>query len=202
MNEKGCCKICGRFGHEEAVCYEVIGYPPGWVTHGCGRGSRGERNGKPSRGGNRAAGRGVFRAVASAILHEETENASSSGPGPVSKTAATTKDATRPKIPGLTADQVQQLFNLIDGPQPAYEKLLGKVLWMLDSGASCHMVGDKTMLSDVQKIAPMAIGLPNGEHTMAREMGLTSLGENLQLENVLYVPNLKCNLISISKLCK
>ena len=32
MVEKGTCKICGRYGHEEAVCYEVIGYPPGWGT--------------------------------------------------------------------------------------------------------------------------------------------------------------------------
>jgi len=26
--EKGTCKICGRYGHEESVCYEVIGYLP------------------------------------------------------------------------------------------------------------------------------------------------------------------------------
>ena len=31
MVEKGACMICGRYGHEEAACYEVIGYPLGWV---------------------------------------------------------------------------------------------------------------------------------------------------------------------------
>jgi len=30
--EKRTCRICGRYGHEEAVCYEVIRYPPGWGT--------------------------------------------------------------------------------------------------------------------------------------------------------------------------
>jgi len=45
--EKGSCKICGRFGHEEAACYEVIGYPPSWGTRGRGRGNRGGRSGKP-----------------------------------------------------------------------------------------------------------------------------------------------------------
>jgi len=73
---------------------------------------------------------------------------------------------------------------------------------MLDSGASCDMFRDKTMLSGAKKIASVAIGLPNGTHTMANEMGLTNLGESLQLKNVLYVPNLKCNLVSFSKLCK
>ena len=27
--ERGMCKQCGRFGHEEANCFEIIGYPPG-----------------------------------------------------------------------------------------------------------------------------------------------------------------------------
>ena len=89
---------------------------------------------------------------------------------------------------------------MIDVPRPEYEKLSGKVSWMLDSGASCHMVENRSMLSDVRQIAPVLIG--NGAHTVASEMGLTSFGENLPLENVLYVPNLLCNLVSVSKLCK
>ncbi|KAJ8429524.1 hypothetical protein Cgig2_026704 [Carnegiea gigantea] len=32
MVEKGACKICGRYGHEESVCYEVIRYHPAGVT--------------------------------------------------------------------------------------------------------------------------------------------------------------------------
>ena len=38
--EKGGCKHCGRFGHEESSCYEIIGYSPGWGTRGKSR-SRG-----------------------------------------------------------------------------------------------------------------------------------------------------------------
>jgi len=155
---------------------------------------------------------GVFRKVASAALEAEAMNDPSSctGPGPASETAAVVNNLPQPNasgqtesnIPGLTVDQVQRLLNLSDVPQPGYEKLSGKFSWMLDSGASCHMVGDRTMLSGVKQIAPVTIGLPNGAHTTASEMGLTRLAKNLQLENVLYVPNLKCNLVSTSKLCK
>jgi len=30
--KRGTCKHCGRFGHGEANCYEVIGYPPRWAS--------------------------------------------------------------------------------------------------------------------------------------------------------------------------
>ena len=64
------------------------------------------------------------------------------------------------------------------------------------------MVGDRTVLSGVKQIAPVTIGLPNGAQTTTSEMGLTRLVENLQLKNCLHVPNLKCYLVLISKLCK
>ena len=39
MVEKDPCKICGRYGHNEATCYEVIGYPPHWGSRGRGKAS-------------------------------------------------------------------------------------------------------------------------------------------------------------------
>ena len=64
------------------------------------------------------------------------------------------------------------------------------------------MVGDACMLSEMRTISPMAIALHNGAYTAAREQGLATLGDKMKLENVLYMPGLKCNLVSIFKLCK
>jgi len=36
MVEKGTCNIFGRHGHKEARCYEVIGCPLSWGSHGRG----------------------------------------------------------------------------------------------------------------------------------------------------------------------
>jgi len=44
--------------------------------------------------------------------------------------------------------------------------------------------------------------LANDTYATARDQGLVTLDENVKLENVLYVHGLKCNLVSISKLCK
>jgi len=107
-----------------------------------------------------------------------------------------------PAILVLTTNQVRRLLSLIDAPKPGYEKRSGKISWMLDNGASYHRVGDESMLSDIKQISLVDIGLPNGAYTIASERGLVSLGEDIKWKNVLYVLNLKCNLVSISKLCK
>lgn len=44
------------------------------------------------------------------------------------------------------------------------------------------------------------VGLPNGKQIMVTKEGNVALGENLILTDVLYVPDLKCNLISVSQL--
>ena len=99
-------------------------------------------------------------------------------------------------------EQVEWVLSLINTPKPGYERLLGKNLWMLDSGASAHMVCDVNLVSNLQRISPTAIRLPSGDCTVAREVGSVTLGDGIKLDNVLCVPNLNFNLVSISKLCK
>jgi len=58
--KKGACKHCGRFGHDESSCFEIIGYPPGWGPREKGRGQErslhgGRTSGSRIRGGGRDA---------------------------------------------------------------------------------------------------------------------------------------------------
>ena len=87
-------------------------------------------------------------------------------------------------------------------PKAGFERLSDKVSWMLDSGASCHMVGDISVMSNLKKITPVVVALPNGAYTIAQEQGSVTLDTGIKLNNVLFVPKLNCNLVSISKLCK
>ena len=52
-------------------------------------------------------------------------------------------------------------MSLIETPKSGNEKLIGKTLWMLDSGASIHMTGDVDLLSKTKNIWPILIDLPN-----------------------------------------
>ena len=73
---------------------------------------------------------------------------------------------------------------------------------MFDGGSSCYMVDNAALLKDLGKIFPVPIGLVNGMYTIGCEEGSMVIGAGLELQIVLFVLKLNCNLISISKLCK
>jgi len=62
------------------------------------------------------------------------------------------------------------------------------------------MTGSMKEMHDVHDILTCPVGLPNGEHTNATKEGTVYLGGQLKLVNVLFVPNLNCNVLSISQL--
>jgi len=51
------CKHCGKLGHEETNCFELVGYPANWGTQG-GCSHKGGRGGGRQNSGR---GRGVFQ---------------------------------------------------------------------------------------------------------------------------------------------
>lgn len=83
------------------------------------------------------------------------------------------------------------------------ESMTGKTklnAWILDSGASNHMTGIIQHLCDVKEVIGCPVGLPNRKIVMSTKEGKIKLVDDLILKNVLYVPQLNCNLISISQL--
>ena len=197
VGERPTCAHCGKFGHDEAGCYELIGYPQNWSTRGRGRGvcGRSNRGGRGGQGRSRSSGR-------------ETTNAAwaqgESGPivAAVAEAGPTRAETDPSATPCLTQEQIQRLLSLIESPKPNYEKLSGKHVWMFDSGASCHMTGDLSMIQEAEQVSPIAIGLPNRMQTFASKEGFVLLNNRIRLNNILFIPLLKCNPVSVAKLCK
>ena len=73
--------------------------------------------------------------------------------------------------------------------------------WILDSGASDHLFGNKDLFSSltITSHLPM-ITLANGSQTMAKGIGSACPLPSVPFTYVIYVPNCPFNLISISKL--
>lgn len=108
----------------------------------------------------------------------------------------------RTGITSLNDEQWATLLNMLNLHKgSANERLTGKrnfLSWIIDTGASHHMTSTYECFSEVHDITPCPIGLPNGAETTALKEGTVTLGEKLKLQRVLFVPKLKCNLISMS----
>ena len=74
--------------------------------------------------------------------------------------------------------------------------------WILDSGCSHHMTSRHKLLTNIWKTKPSRVGLPDGSDILASEHGCGTLSSNFVLKDVLCVPNLTCDLISVKQLIK
>ncbi|KAK9675681.1 hypothetical protein RND81_11G023200 [Saponaria officinalis] len=70
----------------------------------------------------------------------------------------------------------------------------------LDTGVSHHVTGDVRWLTESHNIPSCPISLPNGHTVAASVAGSVHINPSLILHNVLFVPSLTCNLLSMSQL--
>ena len=73
--------------------------------------------------------------------------------------------------------------------------------WIVDSGASDHMTGDATILDNYSPCnGNLTVRIADGSLSKVAGTGSVVISKDLNLTSVLLVPNLDCNLLSISKL--
>ena len=80
--------------------------------------------------------------------------------------------------------------------------------WIVDSGATCHMCADKTQFITLEELKkPLKVTLGDGFALQATGRGTVFLNikfaekkfNKCKLRDVLYVPDLSCNLLSVSQ---
>ncbi|RVW35044.1 hypothetical protein CK203_079812 [Vitis vinifera] len=73
--------------------------------------------------------------------------------------------------------------------------------WIVDTGASDHMTGDAAILQNYKPSnSHSSVHIADGSKSKIAGTGSIKLTKDLYLDSVLHVPNLDCNLLSISKL--
>jgi hypothetical protein len=75
--------------------------------------------------------------------------------------------------------------------------------WVLDSGATDHMIGNQMLLKNYRTIiSDQYFTVVNDEQIKIKGWGIISIFQKKFLQNVFYVENCSVNLLSISKLSK
>ena len=75
--------------------------------------------------------------------------------------------------------------------------------WVIDSGATDHMIGTSGLLSDLEQSSSFPnVTLADGSATTVSGLGTANLSPNLSLFFALYILDFPFNLLSISKLTK
>lgn len=176
------CAHCGRSGHEKSKCWQLVGSPDWWEERSANRGDN-----RASRGGRGRGGSGSDRSRNSGTRANSAQ--------------ATTSNSS--SFPVFTEEQVRALTQMISEKTKSSERLSGKNKYgdlILDTGASHHMTGVISLLENVKSIHLCPVGFADGNKTFATHIGVFPLSDKITLVNVLYVPNLNCSLISMSKL--
>ncbi|CAL1413177.1 unnamed protein product [Linum trigynum] len=179
------CSHCQKVGHVRETCYELIGWPPRDKTGD--RGERGER-------GTSRRGRG-------------REGSRSREPH-ASQAAADSSPAS-----GFTAQQLDQLKQLFGhsfvGPSEPISNMAGTFSssfeseWLIDSGCNEHITMDDSVFSSYESDMPSApVRIPDGSSIPVKRIGSVKLDAGLSLGRVLHVPEFRCNLLSVSRLCQ
>ena len=137
---------------------------------------------------------------------------------PSSITTACPLDSTMPNH-AFTPDQYHHLLSLITptthvanqaGSQVATFHLSGNSLcfsstssqpfWILDTGASDHIVNSPSLFTSCHAYHSHSVMLPDGSVKAVTHIGTIQISPSLILKNVLCVPSFQYNLVSISKL--
>ncbi|KAL4347548.1 hypothetical protein GQ457_17G010930 [Hibiscus cannabinus] len=114
----------------------------------------------------------------------------------------------------LTKTQLEALYKLLGTPTASGSlSIQGTSLnithepiknsWILDLGAFDHMTGNLSLFHTYLPCHDHSrIRIANESYLPVAGIGTVRLSENFSLDKVLQVPNLSCNLLSISKLTK
>ncbi|KAH7568282.1 hypothetical protein JRO89_XS07G0271200 [Xanthoceras sorbifolium] len=184
----GTCSHCKKVGHDKDNCFQLLGFPDWWYSENRAAARGG---GKYTRGG-RGNGRGRGN-VANAV-GQSSGSTSGQQIGAPDRNGVQLSDAQWHHLLGmLKPSQPNDATPTHDGKYKATQ-------WIIDTGCSNHMTGNISLFESLYDVSPSPVGLPNGNHTTAIKEGKIVLSDGLILKDVLYVPDLNVNLISVSQL--
>ena len=201
------CSHCNIAGHTVDKCYKLHGYPPGYKSKMNSTGGRGfssstshqaqanQVNSSPSSPATTLSVSQCQQLID--YLHSQLRVSSSSSllsassPPPVSSSSSSPTDG-GPSVASFTG--IILTFSFSSSVPPSS--------WILDTGATHHVCSSYSHFISFTPVFDSKVTLPIGLTTSVTHIGTIQLTPTLLLQNVLFVPSFKFNLLSVSALTK
>lgn len=112
--------------------------------------------------------------------------------------------ATHKDKPSSSSCQEEEKVQKTPGRTTMLSALMVKLdrdVWYVDSGATCHMTNNRDILHDFVCDTPKEISVANGEKLFTMGRGNVKLflqNQWVTVSNVVFIPNLSCNLLSVT----
>lgn len=191
---------CQVPGHTADTCFKLHGYPPGHKFEGKNR---------PS----------ANQSVASLPPTREMVNDKSQvslSHEQYSQLMALLKPATNPQYLTHSANNAQNIvgsssnesihqlsgISLCMSVFKSKSHNISDIPWILDTGATDHMICSTSLFSSIQAEVSYSVALPNGNKVPVTHIGTMNISNTLILQDVLCVPNFSYNLISAKKIAQ
>ncbi|XP_056698324.1 uncharacterized protein [Spinacia oleracea] len=188
------CQHCGMKGHLREECFKLVGYPDWFKNNPKGKGNT-RQAANATRSEEEYSGDNPLEfgnAGGNAMKHDD--KFISSVVQEVMKAIGEKQNATASSHNNFAGKEI--LSNAVNHYDDSYCNT-----WLIDSGASDHMTGNKSVLTNMRTLdKQIRVGLPDGNVKTVKEIGDVKLNDNVTLFDVLYVSDFKHNLLSVSKL--
>jgi len=198
------CSHCGVYGHTMEKCYRLHGFPPGFkFTKG--------KNEADTHSANQVS-ESESPSVTLPIIQEQIQQLfamikpRTEGVSSVNQVGPPQNHLVRHMsgkiFTSVNHSQFSQhsVFSSISSFQVASQ--LVNHPWIIDTGATDHMVCSISFLTTITSVISKSVKLPNGQFASVTHIGTVKISASLTLTNVLCVPSFSFNLISASQLTK
>lgn len=186
------CTHCGFNNHTIEECFFKIGFPPGYR-------SKNSKNNDNHKSINSIAS---SMDVSTDLGHKSTSELFT--PEQYQSLLALIQQNNKPPSSSVHASNMVQSSTSNSVLENSHMMSPGSIFsqWLLDTGTTDHITFHFSSIKKYHKINPISIMLPNGNSVCASFAGTVVLSPSLTLYDVLYVPEFKVNLISVTKLLK
>ncbi|XP_019181692.1 PREDICTED: uncharacterized protein LOC109176758 [Ipomoea nil] len=191
------CTYCGYTGHTQDKCYKKHGYPPGWKPKSRSQGAINQTQGPPAVQQSNTGGTFTQDDFRNFMEFIQMKKSASTASGKDCLMSSPIEQPSQALANTVSTDFISE------GIIPSINSVsCDKFGWIVDSGATHHIVCDLKLLSTQERVHNLHVKLPNGQQAAITYTGSVYLSDDFILNNVLYVPGFHYNLISVGAFIK